>query len=101
VVSVSLVRVREVVIIGTRVLGVAFSDGLVRELDFASCEAGLFSSLSDDAVFGAVAIDPVSGTISFPGGIDFDPDVLHGDAPAASPEQQPVLVRQYRLQHTA
>jgi len=61
----------------------------------------LFASLSDDAVFGAVAIDPISGTISFPGGIDFDPDVLHGDAPAASPEQQPVLVRQYRLQHTA
>ncbi len=99
-VSVSLVRVREVVIIGTRVLRVVFSDGLVRELDFASCEEGVFTALSDDAVFGSVAVDPVAGTVSFPGGIDFDPDVLHGDAPAASPEQQPVVVRQYRLEHT-
>ncbi|MBM3662560.1 MAG: DUF2442 domain-containing protein [Actinobacteria bacterium] len=95
------VRVRRVAVIGPRVLRVVFSDELVRKLDFAPCEEGLFASLSDDAVFGAVAIDPISGTISFPGGIDFDPDVLHGDAPAASPEQQPVLVRQYRLQHTA
>jgi hypothetical protein len=98
--SVSLVRVRQVAVIGPRVLRVVFSDELVRELDFAPCEEGLFASLSDDAVFGAVVVDPVSGTISFPGGIDFDPDVLHGDAPAASPAQQPVLVRQYQLQHT-
>lgn len=96
----SLVRVHEVEVIAARVLRVGFSDGLVRELDFMSCQKGLFASLNDDEVFDAVAVDPVAGTVSFPGGIDFDPDVLHGDAVAASP-QQPVLVREYRLEHSA
>ena len=59
---------------------VIFSDGLVRELDFAACRDGLFASLADDAVFDAVQVDQVVGTVSFPGGIDVDPDVLHGDA---------------------
>jgi hypothetical protein len=89
----SLVRVTEVGVVGARVLRVVFSDGLVRELDFAGCREGLFASLRDDEVFRAVVVDPVAGTVSFPGGIDFDPDVLHGDATAASP-QHPVLVRQ-------
>lgn len=96
----SLVRVHEVGVVEDRVLRVAFSDGLVRELDFSSCREGVFASLSDDELFEAVAVDPVAGTVSFPGGIDFDPDVLHGDAVAASP-QQPVLVREYRLERSA
>ena len=95
-----LVRVHDVEVVGGRVLRVAFSDGLVRELDFASCREGLFASLGDDEVFEAVAVDPVAGTVSFPGGIDLDPDVLHGDAVAASP-QQPVLVREYRRERSA
>jgi hypothetical protein len=96
----ALVRVREAGVVGDRVLRVVFSDGLVRELDFAGCREGLFAAIQDDDVFLAVGVDPVAGTVSFPGGIDFDPDVLHGDATAASP-QHPVLVRQYRLQHSA
>lgn len=96
----SLVRVREVEVVAGRVLRIAFSDGLVRELDFVSCREGVFASLSDDEVFDAVAVDPVAGTVSFPGGIDFDPDVLHGDAGAAS-TQQPVLVCEYRLERSA
>ena len=86
--------------IGTRMLRVAFSDGLVCELDFASCKDGLFASLRDDEVFHAVTADRVAGTISFPGGIDFDPDVLRGDVAAAS-RQHPVLVRRYRRAHSA
>lgn len=96
----SLVRVREVRVVRDRVVRVVFTDGLVRELDFAACRDGLFVSLLDDAVFNAVAVDPIAGTVSFPGGIDFDPDVLHGDAVAAS-SSGPVLVRQYRLEHSA
>lgn len=95
----SLVRVREVVVVKDRVLRILFSDGLVRELDFAACREGLFASLEDDEVFRSVAVDQVGGTVSFPGGIDFDPDVLHGDVVAAS-SQRPVLVRQYRLEHS-
>ena len=94
-----LVRVREVGVVGARVLRVVFSDGVVRELDFAGCVDGLFSSLGVDEVFQAVVVDPIAGTVSFPGGINFDPDVLRGDAAAASP-QHPVLVRQYRLEHS-
>ncbi|MFN3215304.1 MAG: DUF2442 domain-containing protein [Acidimicrobiales bacterium] len=93
----ALVRVAAVESVDARVLGVVFTDGLVRELDFASCNAGVFAALDDDT-FAAVSVDPVAGTISFPGGIDFDRDVLHGDAPAAS-RHQPVLIRQYRLEH--
>ena len=96
----SLVRVREVGVLGARVLRVVFSDGLVRELDFAPCRGGAFASLGDDEVFRAVAVDPIAGTVAFPGGIDFDPDALHGDVSAASP-QHPALVRQYRLEHSA
>ena len=96
----SLVRVREVRVGWDRVVRVVFTDGLVRELDFAGCRGGLFVSLLDDAVFNAVAIDPVAGTVSFPGGIEFDPGVLYGDAAAAS-SSGPVLVRQYRLEHSA
>lgn len=92
------VRVASVESVDERVLGVVFTDGLVREFDFASCNAGVFAALDDDDTFAAVSVDPVAGTISFPGGIDFDPDVLHGDAPAAS-RHQPVLIRQYRLEH--
>ncbi len=55
----SLVRVHEVEVIAARVLRVGFSDGLVRELDFVSCQKGLFASLNDDEVFDAVAVDPV------------------------------------------
>ena len=97
--TMSLVRVREVDVVAARVLRVAFADGLVREIDFAPCREGLFAPLQDDEVFHAVVVDPVAGTVSFPGGIDFDPDVLHGDAVAASP-QQPVLVHQYWLEHS-
>lgn len=94
----SMVRVRDVSVVEARVLRVVFSDGLVRELDLAGCRSGLFSALDDDAVFNSVTIDPLAGTVSFPGGIDLDPDVLHGDADAAA--RGPVLLRQYRLEHS-
>ena len=95
-----LVRVREAEVLAARVLRIVFSDGLVREFDFAPCRDGLFASFRDDEVFGAVVVDPVAGTVSFPGGIDFDPDVLHGDATPAA-QQAPVLVREYRLERSA
>lgn len=91
--AVVAVRVREVSVVGTRVLRDVFSDDLVREFDFAPCREGLFMSLSDDALFSAVEVGQVAGTDSFPGGIDFDPDVLHGEA-AAAPHQQTVFLRQ-------
>ncbi|MCP4100610.1 MAG: hypothetical protein GY750_04185 [Lentisphaerae bacterium] len=61
---------------------------------------GVLAALDDDQMFEAVSVDGVAGTVCFPGGIDFDPDVLHGDASPAS-SLQSSLVRDYRLEHTS
>ena len=80
-----------------RVLRVVFSDGLVRELDFAAVLVGVLADLDSDATFAAVAVDQVTGTLSWPGGIDLDPDVLHGDHEPAT-GRNARLMREYRLQ---
>ncbi len=92
-------RVVDVEHLGGRRLRVSFSDGLVRELDFESGLAGVLSTLDDDAVFATVSVDPTAGTVCWPGGIDMDPDVLHGDHEPASglPAK---LLKEYRMQST-
>jgi len=42
----------------------------------------------------------VAGTIAWPNGVDFDPDVLHGDHEPASGRPATVL-KQYHLRPTA
>lgn len=95
----ALARVSAVEHIGARSLRITFSDGLVRELDFADALPGVLASIDDDESFGAVTVDPVAGTVAWPNGVDLDPDVLHGDheAPAA---MQPSVLREYRLEQT-
>jgi hypothetical protein len=92
-------RVSDVEVIAERTLRVVFTDGLVREIDFTGVLSGVLAELDSDEVFAAVDVDPVAGTLSWPGGIDMDPDVLHGDEPAASPAA-PRLVREYRVERT-
>jgi hypothetical protein len=96
----ALARVTAVEHLGARLLRVTFSDGLVRELDFTDALPGVLAMIDDDEVFAGVTVDAVAGTISWPNGIDLDPDVLHGDDPSASAIQAQV-VRQYRLQQTS
>lgn len=93
----TLARVTDVEHLGGRTLRVVFSDGLVRELDFAGQLPGVLAMIDDDDVFAQAAVDSVAGTVSWPVGVDLDPDVLHGDA-AAAPAVQPRVVREYRLQ---
>lgn len=93
----ALARVTVVEHLGGRVLRVGFSDGLVRELDFAGKLPGVLTTIDDDEVFASATVDRVAGTVCWPAGIDLDPDVLHGDA-AAAPAVQPHVVREYRLQ---
>ena len=94
-----LARVTEVEHLGARTLRVVFSDGLVRELDFADALPGVLATLDDDIAFAGATVDPTAGTVCWPNGIDLDPDVLHGDRrPASTP--QPRVVREYRLQAT-
>lgn len=91
-------RVVEVECIGARQLRVTFTDGLVRELDFAGVLIGIFQSIDDDASFAEARVDSVAGTVSWPGGLDLDPDVLHGDHKPATGTPA-VLTREYRLEN--
>lgn len=92
-------RVVDVVHLGDRRLRVTFSDGLVRELDFeGALEGDVFAPLASIEAFAAAAVDDVAGTVCWPGGIDLDPDVLHGDYPPAS-GHAPIVVSEYRLRH--
>lgn len=87
-------RVVEVEHLGGRVLRVVFSDGLVRELDFAGALPGVLAIIDDDDVFPNVTVDAVARTVTWPEGVDFDPDVLHGDrAPASG--TGPKLLREH------
>lgn len=95
-----LPRVVDVEVVAARTLRVYFSDGLVRELDFSGTLVGFLGVVDEDAAFAAVKVDPVAGTVSWPAGVDFDPDVLHGETPAKS-GLAPRLVREYRVQHSA
>lgn len=96
---IAFARVSDVEVIAARTLRVVFTDGLVREIDFSGVLTGVLAVLDSDDVFAAVVVDPVAGTLSWPGGIDMDPDVLHGDEPAASPNA-PRLVREYQAERT-
>ena len=87
-------RVIEVEHLGGRVLRVMFSDGLVRELDFAGALPGVLAIIDDDDVFPTVTIDRVSRTVTWPAGVDLDPYVLHGDETAAN-GTGPRVLREY------
>jgi hypothetical protein len=96
----ALVRVVDVETLGDYILRVTFSDGLVRELDFApTITRGVLATLRDPEVFASVAVDVVTGTLAWPGGIDLDPDVLHGDRSSGS-GFEPIALREYRLRPT-
>jgi hypothetical protein len=78
----------------------AFSDGLVRELDLGPMlHGGVLEPLRDPVEFARAFVDDLAGTVAWPNGIDLDPDVLHGDhGPATG--QPPVVLREYVLRHT-
>ena len=80
--------ITSVEVIRGRTVRLGFSDGSVRLVDLAPFLWGpaLVCLATDDALFGAVAVDPVAGTIVWLNGADLDPDVLHGDhEPVAAP----------------
>lgn len=62
-------------------LRLSFADGLVGEVDLSDRLAGeigpVFQPLRDVAYFARVSVDPELGTIVWPNGADFAPDVLH------------------------
>ncbi len=64
-------------------LAIVFSDGTTAELDFRHRivgRGGVFGPLQDVAFFGQVAVDREAGTVVWPNGVDFCPDVLYAEA---------------------
>ena len=62
------------------VLELTFSDGAVGKVDFADRvrgRGGVFLPLEDVNYFKKVQIEPEAGTIVWPNGVDFCPDVLY------------------------
>jgi len=57
---------------------IVFADGEVRDVDITPLlDSPAFSSLRDPAVFEQVAVDKHTGTITWPGDVDLDPDVIY------------------------
>jgi len=64
-------------------LELIFSDGTVANLDFHKRivgRGGVFEALQQVDSFAKVAVDPESGTLVWPNGVDFCPDVLYAEA---------------------
>ncbi|MEK7765289.1 MAG: DUF2442 domain-containing protein [bacterium] len=65
-------------------LALRFEDGASGVVDLSGLVGkGVFSAWSDPAVFGQVTVNPATGTVTWPGGIDLDPDQLHHDVTGA------------------
>jgi hypothetical protein len=61
-------------------LRLAFTDGVVREVDLSGDLWGQMAEpLQDPDYFRRVSVDTELGTVVWPNGYDLDPDVLHGD----------------------
>jgi len=57
---------------------IVFADGEVRDVDITPLlDSPAFSSLRDPTVFEQVAVDEQTGTITWPGDVDLDPDVIY------------------------
>lgn len=64
-------------IIDEYTLWIAFNDGSEQTVDFAPLLHGrLFGTLRDPDIFNQVTLDPIAKTISWPNGVDFDPETL-------------------------
>ena len=64
-------------------LEIRFSDGTVAELDFRRRvvgRGGVFTPLESLEFFKQVTVDREAGTLVWPNGVDFCPDVLYAEA---------------------
>jgi len=64
-------------------LEITFSDGTVATLDFRRRvvgRGGVFAPLENVDFFAQVTVDQEAGTLVWPNGVDFCPDVLYAEA---------------------
>ena len=65
-----------------------FTDGVRAPVDLSQWivgHGGVFAPLHDEQFFRQVAVDPEAGTIVWPNGVDFCPDVLYAEASRTVP----------------
>jgi hypothetical protein len=68
-------------------LEIHFSDATVSELDFRNRivgRGGVFEPLENVDFFKQATVDPEAGTLVWPNGVDFCPDVLYAEATGKS-----------------
>jgi len=76
-----LVDVTAVEVIGDHRLRPTFEDGVVGDASFDQrVWRGVFEPLADPAYFAQVRVDPESGTIAWPNGVDMAPETLYDEA---------------------
>ncbi|MEO7427940.1 MAG: DUF2442 domain-containing protein [Acidimicrobiales bacterium] len=95
-----LARIVDVEHLDGLALRLTFNDGLVRDLDLdPMLRGGVLETLRDTALFATALVDETAGTVSWPNGVDLDPDVLHGDHQPATGAGPKVLAER-RLKPT-
>jgi hypothetical protein len=78
-----LVDITGVEVIGDHRLRLTFEDGTVGDVDLSAREwRGVLEPLRDPTYFARVAVDPESGTIAWPNGVDMAPEPLYAEARA-------------------
>jgi hypothetical protein len=78
-----LLDITAVEVIGEQRLRLTFEDGTVGDVDFTEQEwRGVLEPLRDPAFFAQVRVDPESGTIAWPNGVDLAPEPLYEEARA-------------------
>jgi len=73
-------RVTSVRHIRDYILDLSFADGTTKQIDFGPNivgRGGVFLPLEEAGFFKRVRVDPEAGTIVWPNGVDFCPDVLY------------------------
>ncbi|MGH2953348.1 MAG: DUF2442 domain-containing protein [Solirubrobacterales bacterium] len=76
-----LLDITAVEVVGDHRLRLTFEDGTVGHVDLSEREwRGVLEPLRDPAYFAQVRVDPESGTIAWPNGIDLAPEPLYEEA---------------------
>ncbi len=82
-------RVSDVSHVDNYKLQLTFTDGTIAILDLGhriAGRGGVFRALQDVSFFARVMVDREAGTLVWPNGVDFCPDVLYAEATGKSVE---------------
>ena len=76
-----LVDITRVEVVADHTLRLTFADGTVGDVDFADHEwRGVLKPLGNPSFFKEVRVDPESGTVTWPNGVDLAPEPLYDEA---------------------